>query len=132
MPTTAATIAPLSTGSCPDSWACTDGAGIFTGDVEVLKMGGMPPETAKALCEQLGVDHVMGIYTEWWLVSGFKKKTKVKASISIYNAQGEVVVQGTSQGYAPAGVFPAGPAAVKSFDSATAQAFQMFVQEMSK
>lgn len=120
------------TGSCPESWACSKGTQVFAKDTDSLMKGGIPPATATALCEQLGVDYVMGVFTQWWLVAGFKKQTKVKASYRIYNAKGEIVIEGTSQGFAPAGMFPAGPRAVQSFNSATDQAFLTFVQELAK
>jgi len=129
---TSAMLAEVSTASCPQSWRCAAGTAVLGDDGEQLKKAVIPPDTAASLCQTLGVDYVMAVYTEWWLAAGFKKKTKVKAVFKIYDAQGKVVVDATSQGYAPAGVFPAGPKAVVQFDLAADQAFQVFARELGK
>ena len=68
-----------------DGYFTAKGAMFFSADVETLEAGTIPADTAKKLCEGLGVDAVVGAYEGWGTQPGFGGFTSTSNNSYVMN-----------------------------------------------
>ncbi len=114
------------------------GAAFFSADEDTLKAATIPAETAKKLCEGLGVDAVAVIYESWDVdpyALGFRAHSKNGYIINMFDKNGTKVwgdvVWGTSEEGMPmaAGVIATD---VPTYVLNNTQAFTVALQEANK